>query len=502
MPRLPGTRHSASREPAPFIRKFATRGRRYIYDVNTNHILAVDSAVFAIVDDIHRLGPDAIVGRWSGQFGESAVRCAMRELRGAIRQGLFRVDRPAEIRPYGGEPVERHLGGRCDHLILSVTDDCNLRCRYCVYGGGYPNQRTHSSFRMTREIAEKAIDYFVARSRRVKEPHLGFYGGEPLLNLPLVRHTVEYLESRTKKRYRYGLTTNGVLLRGEAADFVAGRDFDLLVSIDGSPSQHDRFRVDRRGRGTWDSVMANVVALHERWPKYVETHVSISAVVTSERDLAAARAFFEGHPLLSRLNVTSSYPVYTNSAIRPAAGTDACEDGDDECAVCGMFEAGETSMVENGTLSPYMKGFFQRELMNIHFRPITRTTGKSIHINGCCLPGERRLFVRSDGSLFPCERLDYGYPIGHIDTGVDPRAVRALVDEYAALSKPCLDCWAVRFCTKCFASCCSEGRLDPEVRARECAAYRRELENIFVMYHEVIERRPRALHWLNKMTVS
>ena len=74
--------------------------------------------------------------------------------------------------------VDAFLSKKVGNLVLQVTQDCNLRCKYCVYSGNYYN-RVHSKHKMSEEIALRAVDFFMERSSAVESPIIGFYGGEP-----------------------------------------------------------------------------------------------------------------------------------------------------------------------------------------------------------------------------------------------------------------------------------------------------------------------------------
>lgn len=78
-------------------------------------------------------------------------------------------------------------------IILQVTQNCNLRCQYCVYSGSYIN-RVHNNKRMSVEVAKQAIDFLAKHSMNSKEISIGFYGGEPLLEFSLIQEIVDYAE--------------------------------------------------------------------------------------------------------------------------------------------------------------------------------------------------------------------------------------------------------------------------------------------------------------------
>lgn len=488
---------------SPFIKRFRTRSAFYIYDVNTNHIVQADPVVYSIIGEIYSRTPAEIVRKWSGQFRAVEVRRAVAEIKRSIRSDrLFQADRPRDIQPFGGQSVQaKAMEAGCQQLILNVTENCNLRCRYCIYGGKYPNQRVRSPRKMSVEVAHRALDYFLARSRRVKESHIGFYGGEPLLNLALIQDCVEYVRSRTRKKYHFGFTTNGTLLNRTVARYLIKNKFNLLVSLDGPQHVHDRFRVNAKGDGSWEKVIRNLELLKDLSPSYYRNHVTLSAVLVAPGYLPETRAFFENNRLLSGLSVSTSYPVHTSNPLDEENDKDESA-ATHACGHCALYHDGATLLNDRRGLTNFLKGYFQRELHDIHYRPIFDGFNGGIHINGCCFPGQRRLFVSCDGQYHICERLDNGYPLGNVDEGVLPEKVAGLVNEYKKISKSCLNCWAVRFCTKCYASYNVGGKINADLRREECRSFRKDFEKVLVLYHEVAEKNPRAFDFLKHITQS
>ncbi len=97
-------------------------------------------------------------------------------------------------------------------LCLHIAHDCNLACEYCFAGKGeYHGERALMSF----EVGKKALDFLVANSGNRVNLEVDFFGGEPLMNFQVVKQLVEYgrsLEAPHNKKFRFTLTTNGVLL--------------------------------------------------------------------------------------------------------------------------------------------------------------------------------------------------------------------------------------------------------------------------------------------------
>ena len=152
------------------------------------------------------------------------------------------------------------------NVILQVTQNCNLRCEYCVYSGSYIN-RVHTNKRMSFETAVKTIDFLAAHSLNCNEVSIGFYGGEPLLNMKLIQETIAYIESLhiDNLRFSYNMTTNAMLL-GRYMDYLVEKDFTLLISLDGDEYQSG-YRVDKHGKSSFTHVVGNIQKLKDTYPE-------------------------------------------------------------------------------------------------------------------------------------------------------------------------------------------------------------------------------------------
>ena len=140
-------------------------------------------------------------------------------------------------------------------LCLHIAHDCNLACRYCFAGEGeYHGRRALMSF----EVGKKALDFLVENSGNRVNLEVDFFGGEPLMNWQVVKELVEYgrtLEEPYHKKFRFTLTTNGVLLNEEILEFANREMANIVLSIDGRKEIHDRMRPFRRGQGSYDLIV-------------------------------------------------------------------------------------------------------------------------------------------------------------------------------------------------------------------------------------------------------
>src|SRR5258708_7702891 len=124
-------------------------------------------------------------------------------------------------------------------LTLIVTDACNLKCSYCF--------QQRSPKRMTREIAERSVDLLFQHDDN--NLWIGFFGGEPLLELDLMKHVVRYsrdIARRRRKQIRFAMTTNGMLIDRATFGWLNRQKFSIKLSFDGIRPEHET----ERGIGT------------------------------------------------------------------------------------------------------------------------------------------------------------------------------------------------------------------------------------------------------------
>ncbi|NMB12871.1 MAG: thioether cross-link-forming SCIFF peptide maturase [Firmicutes bacterium] len=201
-------------------------------------------------------------------YGEGPVREAAQELDELVEKDLLFYD-DAYLDGLVGEKLPAHS---LKALCLNVSHDCNLRCRYCFAGTGtFGGERLN----MRSATALRAIDFLLANSDGRERVEVDFFGGEPLLNLPVVKEAVAYGQRRADaegKEIRFTLTTNGLLLDEETAGYLNEKMFNLVLSLDGRPTVNDYMRVALDGESVYDAVLPwlrRVAALRQTRQYYV-----------------------------------------------------------------------------------------------------------------------------------------------------------------------------------------------------------------------------------------
>ncbi len=144
-------------------------------------------------------------------------------------------------------------------LCLHVSHDCNLACKYCFAEEGKYHQGKREL--MSYEVGKRALDFLIENSGNRHNLEVDFFGGEPLMNFDVVKELVRYgrsIEEKHDKKFRFTLTTNGVLLNDEILEFANKEMGNLVLSIDGRKEVHDRMRPFCGGQGSYDAIVGKL----------------------------------------------------------------------------------------------------------------------------------------------------------------------------------------------------------------------------------------------------
>lgn len=172
-----------------------------------------------------------------------------------------------------------------DNFVISITENCNLRCTYCCYSGKYKNNRIHGTKSMSADDID-AIYEFIKRTVKSKDLKIAFYGGEPLTNLPLLKYAIEKASVFFQGyNLSVSISTNGVLLTPCTIDWFIKRNVRIDISIDGHKQIHDRQRINVTGNGSFDYVYKALSYIKQQHPQYLKENVLLLMTLTSLSDL-------------------------------------------------------------------------------------------------------------------------------------------------------------------------------------------------------------------------
>jgi uncharacterized protein len=412
----------------PPFHLFCYQGRKYAFDIETSAVLELDAPAYeALSLRLSRAESAAIAAHLTASYGAPAARAVLHELRwleenGALAAAVYTYD-DRENAAY----VQQLTGASTNKIELYLAEACNLRCRYCYVDA---NQALGHGL-MPWEVARQAVDLVFRRAGQSDNVHITFFGGEPLLNKPVLRETIRYSQQRgaaAGKRVGYSMTTNATLLDDETIDLIKRYNFGLMISLDGPPEVHDRMRPDAAGHGSFDRAARNIKRLMAR-RRAVTVRCTLSnqcldrpAIVNFLEELGFTRVAMSR--CSGRAGDLGPYDIGPQeSAVLKAQ---------DDYFVARLFE--QLDRGERIRFNPW--GGAIRSIHDKENRRMRCGVGR-----GCTTVG-------IDGALYPCHRYVgmAPYVLGHVSTGIDQAKFAAYLTGYFETKRQCESCWAINLC--------------------------------------------------------
>ena len=241
------------------IHRYINNGYHIVMDVNSGSVHVMDRSAYDAVPVVERLIAQGT------QDQEIIAQALEKELSlshseaGELAEEFLALKEAGQL--FTQDIYEDYIDAFTERetvvkaLCLHIAHDCNLACKYCFAGEGeYHGRRAL----MSLEVGRKALDFLVENSGNRVNLEVDFFGGEPLMNWQVVKELVAYgrsLEEPHHKKFRFTLTTNGVLLTDEVMDSVNKEMSNLVLSIDGRKEIHDLMRPHRGGQGSYDEIL-------------------------------------------------------------------------------------------------------------------------------------------------------------------------------------------------------------------------------------------------------
>lgn len=488
-----------------FIHKFTFNDRYFIYDVNTNKIFEVDEIIYTISSYFNLLSLEEIKEKYANKFSLRQIEIAWNTLQIRHQENGHLLDIRINNRgqSFDWDGIEPAIKSEVRHMVLNVTDDCNLRCSYCIYSGDFDGRRTYSKKLMSKEVAKKALDYFLEHSSNIKGfMAVGFYGGEPLLNFDLIKWSIEYLSEKYKRDIPliYTLTTNGTVFNQEIIDFLIRNNVMLFISLDGPQEIQDMNRRSIGEKGTFDIIAKNLEQIKNTSLAYYKSNIRLSSVLTGGSDYLELDRFFAEHGLPVRVSSLESYAVdklqHLNPFINRIGNFDKMREKFIEVSVDNRFNRKET---DSELL--LVKNLFENTMRRIHRRYPTRDLIQDPPGHSICMPGANRIFVSTTGDYFICEKVEgnSNMKVGNVDSGVDVSIVKTMIkDYYDFINEECSNCWLVRMCSACFVHAVHNNQFDKGKFKQNCQLRKRVFNDALITYVEIATQNPDAFDWLER----
>ena len=400
-----------------------------VVDPCSGSVHVVDEIAYEMIGAYEGTEKETLIREMANRYGESAEELAECYDQITALKERGKLFSPDPFEPMAGELKER-TAGVVKALCLHVAHTCNLNCGYCFASQGkYHGERAVMSF----EVGKQALDFLVANSGSRRNLEVDFFGGEPLMNFDVVKRLVAYarsIEGEHGKRFRFTLTTNGMLIDDEVIDFANREMSNVVLSLDGRKEIHDRCRVDYAGNGSWDRIVPKFQRLVEK--RGGKNYYMRGTFTHANPD------FLEDIRVMLDLGFTelSMEPVVC-AADDPAALTE-----EDLPIVKRQYEELARLMLQRRKEG--------RPFTFYHYM-LDLTGGPCIYkrISGCG-SGTEYMAVTPWGDLYPCHQFvgEEAFRLGDIWQGVTNGATQA---EFAACNvyarEECRDCWARLYCS-------------------------------------------------------
>ena len=421
------------------IHQYINNGYHIVLDVNSGSVHSVDALLYDAVEILAKIVPDmekpmpltddqkkavreALVCKYSAEDIEDALS-DIQELIDA--EELFAAD---IYKDYVIDFKKRQTVVKA--LCLHIAHDCNLACKYCfAEEGEYHGRRALMSF----EVGKKALDFLIANSGSRKNLEVDFFGGEPLMNWQVVKDLVKYGREQEKlhnKKFRFTLTTNGVLLNDEVMEFCNKEMGNVVLSVDGRKEVHDYMRPFRKGAGSYDLIMP-------KFKKFAESR---------NQDKYYVRGTFTHHNLDFSEDVLHLADLgFKQISVEPVVAADTEEYAIREEDIPQILEQYDILAKEMIKREKEGKGF------NFFHFMIDLTGGPCVYkrLSGCG-SGTEYLAVTPWGDFYPCHQFvgEEQYLMGNVDEGITKPEIVKDFGRCNVYTKPdCKDCFARFYCS-------------------------------------------------------
>jgi uncharacterized protein len=337
------------------------------------------------------------------------------------------------------------------HVTLLTTLQCNFACDYCFQG----DHGDYNKFaeKMSLETAMRVGSWMEGELDRLRPEnfHLMFFGGEPLLNLPVMYYLAERMWQATQTRrvpMNLSIITNGLLLTPDVVERLNPYGLSgIKITLDGDHDTHNRMRPLRGGQGTFDRIVENVRRVAGIVPIAIGGNFDEGSVDSfpglleflRQQDFADKLVSVNFKPVIRNglvapklaKGMLSLTPV--NAAGKPLGGTCMTAVGDGGGTACDSCNFADDKMT------------FLRDEARRHGFPVP----DGVHNGPCHVHHANAHTIGPDGSLYACPGFtgELAMSTGHIDGRRDPlrQAARDKFDRLAPWEE-CGDCAFIPVC--------------------------------------------------------
>ncbi len=408
------------------VHQYKNNGYNIVLDVNSGAVHVVDDVAYDVIPLFETSTKEEIIDSLKERYPQAEITESYEEVKELAEQGsLFTKD---QYQGYMEQFQDRPTVVKA--LCLHIAHDCNLACRYCfAEEGEYHGRRALMSF----EVGKAALDFLIANSGSRRNLEVDFFGGEPLLNFDVVKRLVAYGREQEKlhdKKFRFTLTTNGVLLDDEVMEFANQEMANVVLSIDGRKEIHDKMRPFRKGAGSYELIVPKFQKLAE----------------SRNQDRYYVRGTFTHHNLDFSKDVLHLADLgFRQISVEPVVAQPEDDYALQEADVPKLLEEYDTLAAE--MLKRHREG---KDFNFFHFM-IDLEGGPCVakRLSGCG-SGTEYLAVTPWGDFYPCHQFvgDESFLMGNVTDGIQNKQLQNQFKRCNVYAKEkCRECFARFYCS-------------------------------------------------------
>ncbi|MGI5921171.1 MAG: thioether cross-link-forming SCIFF peptide maturase [Syntrophomonadaceae bacterium] len=405
---------------AAHLHMFRWKELNIALDVNSGAIHVLDEIAWQLLQKITDCRGDIDQARNDcyQKFPAAEVDEALGEIMEAYREeALFSeaVDIPFD---FSGLMVKA--------ICLNIAHACNMKCKYCFASQGDFGLKPSL---MSLDTGKQALEFVIAKSGQLKNIEVDFFGGEPLLNIEVIKKLVAYgrqREKETGKHFNFTLTTNALLLDNDIMDFIIDNSISVILSLDGRQQVNDFHRILNNGQGSYDLVVPKIREMVNRHP--------VSYYV---------RGTFSRHNLDFADDLKHLVDLgFDCISLEPAVGADNPYSikRDDLPRVLDEYEKLTDVLVEY---------FHQGKDLHFFHYNLDLQKGPCIakRTSGCGA-GSEYLVITPEGDIYPCHQFvgEDKFYMGNVQQAELNPEIQAIFQHNRLPDKECRNCWARYFC--------------------------------------------------------
>ncbi len=415
------------------VHTFYLNGYYIALDVNSGAVHVLDKLCFDLLnkfdDKLPEKFPSDILDELSKEYSREELIEVYNELLELQKAGqLFSEDDYERF-------TDMMKGAPIKSMCLHISHDCNLRCKYCFASTGDFGKGRKL---MPVETGKKAIDFLLTHSGNRHNLELDFFGGEPLMNWDAVKEIVDYARSKEEefnKKFRFTVTTNGVLLNDENIDYINKEMKNVVLSLDGRKCVNDNMRLAVNGKGSYEVIVPKFQKLVEQRLKGDNKEYYVRGTFT-KNNLDFSKDIYHIADDLG-FDQLSVEPVIADPS-EPYAITE-----EDLPTIFDEYEKIAVEMIRRKKEEGRCFNFFHF-MIDLDQGPCAI---KRLRGCGC---GNEYVSVTPDGDIYPCHQFvgNDEWKMGNLDSETLDLEMK---DKFACSNiytkEGCKDCWCKFYCS-------------------------------------------------------